>query len=94
MGKHEIFVTDHAIQRFKERTGAKYSDGKVAKRISGIVGKGKEIAPKKQYKTLLFMRHNCRDVKYFQDDNGMVVVVDWKRVATVFFDTRKWFQCC
>lgn len=77
-----MIVTNHAIEKWRERTGSKYSEEKVVKKILTGVYTGKEVFPKGKYKVLKLLRHKCEPAKYVYNW-GLIFVVVGKHIVTV-----------
>lgn len=81
-----IHVTKHAIRRFRERSGAQYSEDKIVSKLLCFYQKSKRATLKRQYRVLALMDHNYTRAEYF-DYNGWILVVvgngEGKSIVTV-----------
>lgn len=84
MNKPAVYITDHALQRYRERFGGNGSPKSVEKRANAMrraAAFGMKIKPKDALKTYLF--NKCTDVDYILYRN-VVVVVESHRVVTAY----------
>jgi hypothetical protein len=75
-------VTNHAIKRFRERTGSKKSDDKIRTRLLTILSNAKEVRLKKKFRVAALLNHHLRDARYFQL-GGFVLVVEGDCLSTI-----------
>jgi hypothetical protein len=81
--ENELTVSSHAIARFRERTGAKYSDEKVKRRILRMLSGALELKRYEPSRVIAIMNHGWRDARYF-DGRGMIIVVCDHEVKTIY----------
>ena len=76
-------VTQHAIHRWRERTGSKHPDDKIRVKILDLVATGEEVVIKKRFRLLALLDHGCDEAKYMKATNGMILVVANGAVVTI-----------
>lgn len=75
------WITQHAVARWKERTGSKKSDIGVANRLSEAVAFGHEWELKPKFKLIEMLAHGHHSQFYMH--GGMIFVVENKTLVTV-----------
>jgi len=78
-----VRVTNHAVNRWRERTGSKHADEKIRVKIRGMVDAGEEMEMKKKFRVLALIDHRFDDAKYIRGKNGMIFVVVNDTVVTI-----------
>ena len=74
MKPHNLQVSDHALSRFRERTGSKESDIQIANKLRDAVAKGEEMELLEQFRVKALLDHGFKDARYFKLGAGLVVV--------------------
>lgn len=70
-------IQQHAIDRFKQRTGCKRSDDYVSRKIFSMMEKAEKTEFKEsKFKVLALLNHGFQDAEYFKFRDFIFVVVD------------------
>lgn len=86
----DFIITNHAIQRYRERTGAVYSDEKCKNKIKKLISAGKEVILKPEHRVRELLKRQYKDSKYIKNHNLMIVIED-NIVVTIHDNTaNKW----
>jgi hypothetical protein len=75
-------MTAHAIERFRERTGSKKSDGHIAEQVSAAIRVATELELKAKYRAVELIAHGGQ-ARYFRAPSGLVFVVENEVIVTV-----------
>ena len=76
-------VSEHAMKRWKERTGSKQSEEKAAEKILDLVASGEKVQLKKRFRVIALLNHRCEESEYVRATNGMIFVVANEVVVTI-----------
>lgn len=66
-------ISQHAIERFRERTGAKYADEKIEEKLQHMVSGSVPVQLKPRYRIFNIMRNNYRESN-FHKYNGTLLI--------------------
>ena len=78
-----IVVSQHAIDRYRDRTGSNKSSKIIVERIKDQLSKAEEYVLKQKFKVIALLSHNFEESQYFKTRNGMIFVVLDNTVKTV-----------
>ena len=73
-----VKVTDHAIDRWIERTGSKARRSKIRKQLSDMAKWGVPIQIKEELRLKQLLNHNCAEALYLQWADWILVVEEGK----------------
>lgn len=73
-------VAPHAIQRWKERTGAKGGEEKIARRLRNLLARAEEVKLKRKYRLKTLCTYRGQEARYFLHDGQYIFVVTENRV--------------
>jgi len=71
---NEPVITNHAVDRFRERSGATYSDERIRDKLLKFYHDGKRVELKDKYKALALLNHGFKKADYV-DYNGWILVL-------------------
>jgi hypothetical protein len=71
-----VEVAQHAIDRFRQRTGAKYSDEKIKNKLIKMHSKGEKVSLTAYRKVMALLNHGFREASYVEYCGWILVVVD------------------
>lgn len=74
MNQAGVFISNHAIRRFRERSGAKYSDKQVRAKLTSMLALAKEVTLSPRYRVNALLNHNCRPAQYYRYADYILVV--------------------
>lgn len=84
----KLIVTQHAINRYKERTGCKLSDNQIEKKILDYYGKSEKVDLSPKYKAIALLNHNFRRASYHRFSQ-FILVVEGMFLKTIHFGQAK-----
>jgi hypothetical protein len=75
MNTSDLVISNHAVRRWRERTGAKYSDDRVKSKMLALlaVAQRAELNPVNSVKALL--NHDLEEADYYMASNFVFVIV-------------------
>jgi hypothetical protein len=83
-------VNDHAIRRWRERSGSKQTDDTIRTKLRNMVREGNEHTMRERWRIYSLLDYPMGDCHYMVH-GGWVVVVRDNRIATVYpFVRRVW----
>lgn len=85
------WVTQHALDRFRERSGSKRSDERVLGQMASQLCASTEIELKPQFRIVELMAHGLH-ARFFRAPNGMVFVVEEGVLVTAHAGTADRWQ--
>lgn len=83
-------VSEHAVLRFRERSGCNKSDETVSKRILYMVDRAVEVSPKLNFGVIALLNHGFREARYFRSDHWVFVVCENMVVTVHDGDADRW----
>ena len=86
-GLDDLYVTDHAVIQFMNRTNARAAK---ENRLRGIIAFGEEVFPKDNFKKL--MNNKFKQARYFQRGGFVAVVVEQRVVTCYRYDPVKFTE--
>ncbi len=87
---HDFKITDHVIERYRERTGSKKADDIIKEKINNIITRAEEIVLSPAQNIIQLMAHNYVPAKYFKANGFVYVVVDDVVVTVHNNESRRW----
>ena len=75
-------ISNHAIERFRERSGTKKNDKEIARKLCYFLTKAKEVELKKHYGVIALLNHDFKPAKYY-NYNGWILVVEDDELKTI-----------
>ena len=76
-------VTTHAVERFRQRTGAKYSVEKIRNKLLEIARLGNRVKLKPPYRVTHLLNHDFQDTDYIMSRSGHVLVIANDTILTI-----------
>lgn len=73
---HNLVVSDHALERFRERTGSTASDITIANTLRSAVENGQEMELHERYRIIELLNHGFKHARFFKYGASLVVVTD------------------
>ena len=85
-----MVVSEHAIARWKLRTGSTRSDAVVERRILTALANAREVWVKRKYRALQLLNHGLREARYYRTGD-LILVVEGEVIKTVHSgDAGRW----
>lgn len=80
-----MIVTQHAITRWREYTGSKQPEDKIATKVEQLVQQAKQIQLKGKYTVYQLIAHKGKDATYVKHyDTNFVFVIVNDKVVTLY----------
>lgn len=83
-------ISKHAIERWRERSGASYSDEKVERKLLGLAARAEEVQLQEKYRVLTLMDHRYKEARYLAFGEFLMVIVDDTMVTVHLAEARRW----
>jgi len=91
MDKSKIVLSYHAISRFRERSGAKYDEERIIKKLFELIDKSEEAQLRPRFKVIHLLNHNFEEAEYLMTKNGWVLVIVKNELKTIHTNqSEKW----
>jgi hypothetical protein len=91
MPKEKMKITKHALERYRQRTGATCSDTCAELKISQMLERAEEVQLKPRYKTAALLCHKFEPANYYRVGNLIFVVVN-DCLTTIHLNDKRKFQ--
>lgn len=90
-----IEITNHAVERYRQRTGCKQSDDEIRERIRQRLKASEEVQHKTpQLAALSIMKHGFTKAKYYDHGGLIFVVVNERALVTLHKgEAGRWKRC-
>ena len=85
-----MIILQHAIDKYRERTGDKSSDDRIEEKIHLHFKTSKEVYLKPQYRAAAIINHNFKKANYFRSHQFILVVVDGYLKTIHLGDAKRW----
>lgn len=84
-----FIISNHAIQRYMQRTGCK-SEDRAKNQLQKYLNNASEVFLKKEFRLMTLLNHRCRESQYY-NYNGIILVVADNILVTVHFgEAKRW----
>lgn len=83
MDKSKIVLSYHAITRFRERSGAKYSDKKLIRKLLTLIANSEECYLKPQFRVISLINNRFEETEYLRAKNGWILVIVNNKLKTI-----------
>jgi len=80
----------HAVERFKTRTGAKYSSSKVRERLTQLYEQAERVELKPKFIVTTILQHNFEEAEYYSAGGFIMVIVNGEMKTVHKGEAHKW----
>lgn len=85
-------ISEHAVKRFRDRTGATYSDVKIFNKLQEMYSKSKPVRLKPQYRAANIINNNFRDSEFHLYNGVVLVTRDDTLITFINYSVNKKFE--
>jgi len=85
---NRLIVTQHAINRYRERTDCKLNDNQIEEKILEYYGKSEKVDLRPEYKAIALLNHNFKQANYYRFSQ-FILVVEGMFLKTIHFGQAK-----
>jgi len=89
-----MIITQHAINKFRQRTGCVCDDNEVKKRILKLYEKAEEVELKPEYRVIAILNHKCEPAKYLRFAQFIFVCIDNVLKTIHLGEAKRWIPKC
>ena len=87
-----MIISDHAISRFRKRTGSKADDEGIKSKIETLFKKSVEVELEPSFKALALLNNRLKPARYYSFSQFIFVISEDVLVTIHFGEAKRWIK--